>query len=163
MMRVILILLLVQFLARSSVQALTAAEKQQWVELHNNARSVVVPTASDMVALVWDDTIAIVAQAYANKCMYGHNPNLGTLKYGENIAAGTGSFVRNASMQMWNDDEKPSYTYSTNTCAPGKVCGHYTQVVWAKSVRFGCGETFCPILTNAGKDWTFHVCDFSPP
>ena len=25
-------------------------------------------------------------------------------------------------------EEKADYTYSTNACVPGRMCGHYTQV-----------------------------------
>jgi len=42
------------------------------------------------------------------------------------------------------DGEKSDYTFATRTCASGKVCGHYTQVVWAKSKYLGCGYAYCP-------------------
>lgn len=47
----------------------------------------------------WSDELATVAQNYANKCVYGHNPN----KYeeapsfervGENLYYNTGKFVK---------------------------------------------------------------------
>lgn len=42
----------------------------------------------------------------------------------------------------WHN-ERQWWTCSSNTCASGKVCGHYTQVVWRNSIRLGCGATTC--------------------
>ncbi|KAK4849585.1 hypothetical protein QYF36_026341 [Acer negundo] len=63
--------------------------------------------------VTWDDQVAAYAQNYANQ--------------------------RTQAVQMWVN-EKSDYDYNSNTCAPGKVCGHYTQVVWRNSVRIGCAK-----------------------
>ena len=34
--------------------------------------------------------------------------------------------------------ESSDYDYATNTCAPGQVCGHYTQMVWRSTSNIGC-------------------------
>ncbi|PKI53176.1 hypothetical protein CRG98_026437 [Punica granatum] len=39
----------------------------------------------------------------------------------------------------------------------GKVCGHYTQVVWRNSVRLGCAKIRC--ITGG----TFIGCNYDPP
>ena len=49
---------------------------------------------------------------------------------GENLyvtSAGQYEGVARDATQAWYD-EKEDYTYDSNTCAPGRVCGHYTQV-----------------------------------
>ncbi|KAG4114361.1 hypothetical protein ERO13_D12G041532v2 [Gossypium hirsutum] len=56
---------------------------------------------------------------------------------------------------MWVN-EKANYNYNSNRCAAGKVCGHYTQVVWRNSVHLGCAKVKC---NNGG---TFIVCNYSP-
>ena len=33
-----------------------------------------------------------------------------------------------------------SYDYDTNTCAEGKDCATYLQIVWKNSTKIGCGE-----------------------
>ncbi|KAF5731874.1 pathogenesis-related protein 1-like [Tripterygium wilfordii] len=51
--------------------------------------------------------------------------------------------------------EKANYDYESNSC--NGVCGHYTQVVWRKSVRLGCARVGCD---NGG---TFVICSYDPP
>jgi len=41
---------------------------------------------------------------------------------------------------------------------PGKVCGHYTQVVWSTTSRVGCARHECPALTYR----LTIVCDYGP-
>ncbi|KAG2238100.1 hypothetical protein Bca4012_080842 [Brassica carinata] len=45
-------------------------------------------------------------------------------------------------VNMWVN-EQADYYYSSNTCASGKQCGHYTQIVWKNSVRKECAKVRC--------------------
>jgi pathogenesis-related protein 1 len=60
--------------------------------------------------------------------------------------------------------ESKDYDHSHNRCAKGKVCGHYTQVVWRHTRRVGCAVASCtggsPFRAN---DWTLVVCNYDPP
>ncbi|BFG41277.1 hypothetical protein CerSpe_275510 [Prunus speciosa] len=76
--------------------------------------------------------------------------------YGENIAKSSRDLSATAAVNMLVSD-KSSYDYNSNSCAPGKVCGHYTQVVWRNSVRLGCAKARC----NNGT--TFIGCNYDPP
>ncbi|KAE8692991.1 Pathoproteinsis-related protein 1C [Hibiscus syriacus] len=58
---------------------------------------------------------------------------------------------------MENVNERADYDYNSNSCASGKVRGHYTQVVWRNSVRLGCAKVRC---NNGG---TFIGCNYAPP
>ncbi|PIA25038.1 hypothetical protein AQUCO_13300027v1 [Aquilegia coerulea] len=78
--------------------------------------------------------------------------------YGENLAwSASSTFTGIAAVNVWVAD-KQFYTYSTNTCATGKVCKHYTQVVWQNSVRLGCARVVCN--NNAG---VFIICSYDVP
>lgn len=49
------------------------------------------------------------------------------------------------------------YDYVSNTCAPGKDCGNYTQVVWRDTQLVGCAAASCPGMEQM---W---VCNYDPP
>jgi pathogenesis-related protein 1 len=108
---------------------------------------------------------AATAQAWADQCQLKHNPNLGTLKLGENIAAATPNSLTTAGVvQNWGS-EASFYDYGTNSCAPGKQCGHYTQIVWRNTTQVGYATKECGQNSPfAGfTRWQFWVCNYSPP
>lgn len=130
---------------------------------HNAVRKNVQPAAATPLRdLVWSTRLAGIAQKHADKCEFEHS---GTAGLGENLYA---SFGTNATPKMVVDDwasEAADYTYSSNSCASGKVCGHYTQVVWASTERVGCGATTCTKNSPFGNNqpWLLWVCNYDPP
>lgn len=126
---------------------------QDFLDAHNAARAQV-----SVGAMIWNATVAAYAQTYANQMAATCNLVHSNGPYGENLAWGSSStFTGTAAVNLWVA-EKQYYTYSTNTCAAGKVCGHYTQVVWQNSVRLGCARVTC---NNGGG--TFIICSYDPP
>lgn len=142
----------------------------RFVKAHNDIRKIY-----NVPPLVWDQGIADYAQAWANtlkskKCQLMHRPQP---KYGENLAMNwtsvsvpKGQFDKppEFGVQSWAK-ECTHYNPSSNTCAKGKVCGHFTQVVWRNSTKFGCG-----VVTCDGKENTYNkgrvelwVCNYDPP
>lgn len=132
------------------------------VAAHNAVRGQVgVP------ALVYSDTLAASAQAWADTRKTTRNCNMqhsssGTV--GENLywaSAWSSGAAQSVSAQAvvaaWAS-EKADYTHPTNTCAAGKVCGHYTQLVWKNTTAVGCGMALCDSPKN--QVW---VCQYSPP
>jgi uncharacterized protein YkwD len=105
--------------------------------------------------LTWSDRLADQAQAWANWLLarnkFDHNADS---PYGENLFdirgdSATAALVVNA----W-DSESRDYNYSSNTCR--KVCGHYTQIIWASTKQVGCG-----VARDAKREvW---VCNYDPP
>ncbi|GJR34171.1 pathogenesis-related protein 1-like protein [Tanacetum coccineum] len=110
---------------------------QDYINAHNAARREV-----GVGPMVWDERVASFAQNYANQrqadCQLVHSQNG---PYGENLALGT-ELTGASAVNLWVG-EKADYDYNSNTCAPEKVCGHYTQVVWRQSVRLGCARVQC--------------------
>ncbi|XVF68165.1 hypothetical protein PTKIN_Ptkin10aG0182400 [Pterospermum kingtungense] len=125
---------------------------QDYLNAHNTARAAV-----GVGAMTWDDNVAAYAQSYANQrsgdCNLVHSGG----PYGENLAWSSADLSGTDAVTMWVN-EKADYNYDTNSCAPGKVCGHYTQVVWRDSVRLGCAKVSC---NNGGG--TFIGCNYDPP
>jgi len=151
------------------------ADESAWLDPQNAAR-----TAVGEQPLVWNEAAAKTALAYAQKCTWAHNPNRnaeylangGDSKgVGENIAAGAPSQTIAKAVASWVN-EKSIYDYATNTCNPTPQmgeCGHYTQIVWAKTTSVGCAKVTC--TTNwpfgspvpAHPTWDYSVCDYAPP
>lgn len=125
---------------------------------HNEARASVNPAAkTPLPPLVWSPQIASVAQAWADRCDFSHSNG----NYGENLFAGGGQYTAQAVVDTWVS-EKKNFNYASNGCTG--VCGHYTQVVWAKSTQLGCGVATCTKNNPfGGGNWTIWVCNYDPP
>ncbi len=128
---------------------------------HNMARQNVVPSALPLIPdLTWDGDLATSAAAFAAQCTLGHS---GTPGVGENIfySSSTTLVSPDAVVNSWVS-EKQFYDVQTSTCARGKICGHYTQVVWADTTFVGCGAALCDPKINGdwGQKW---VCQYKAP
>ncbi|KAL6219095.1 hypothetical protein ACLB2K_012301 [Fragaria x ananassa] len=101
--------------------------------------------------------VAAYAQNYANSRIADCNLVHSGGPYGENLAKGSSSALTGtAAVNLWVA-EKPYYNYTSNSCTGGQQCLHYTQVVWANSIRLGCARVQC---TNT---WWFVTCNYDPP
>ncbi|BFZ19718.1 hypothetical protein BsWGS_22757 [Bradybaena similaris] len=149
------------------INGFNTEQKSDILEQHNHFRALT--KASNMLKLMWDPQLEHFAQSYAAQCKFEHNSdrqNVAGFQYvGENLYAGTGDFDPKAVVQQWYS-EINDYDYSSNTCTPGRGCGHYTQVVWAKTSAMGCGVTYCPRFNQARKigftEGFLVVCNYGP-
>ncbi|XP_026523495.1 GLIPR1-like protein 1 [Notechis scutatus] len=141
---------------------------KQYIDVHNKFRSQVHPSASNMLYMTFDLALARIARAWGNKCVWKHNPNQ---KYhpdhkfkptGENLWMGSASArpinIENP-IAAFNSEVK-YYTLSTHQCT--KVCGHYTQVVWATSYKVGCAAVYCRYMDGKEKNNNIVVCNYAP-
>ncbi|KAG0550654.1 hypothetical protein BDA96_01G357000 [Sorghum bicolor] len=142
-------------IAATTTAASAQNTPQDFVDLHNRARA-----ADGVGPVAWDATVAKYARDYAAKragdCKLVHSGG----PFGENIfwgSAGRRAWGAADAVKSWVD-EKKHYHLSSNSCDPGKVCGHYTQVVWRKSTRLGCARVVC--AANRG---VLVVCSYDPP
>lgn len=157
----------------NSAYALDTAQQTEMVAAHNKLRQTV-----DAPAIKWSANLATTAQAWADSlkinqnCKPAHSKAAGS---GENLfwasavtqtsTSSTGNKTSSSKSQVvtstratdaWGN-EVNDYTYSTNTCATGKPCGHYTQVVWKSTTEVGCANAVCADNTQI---W---VCNYTPP
>ncbi|KXJ10198.1 Cysteine-rich secretory protein LCCL domain-containing 2 [Exaiptasia diaphana] len=164
--------------------SLNSTQMQNMLDEHNKYRSMVQPQAANMEYQVWSDDLASLAQMWVNKCIWGHGyisfgseyPNDPTVatrdeQIGQNLAREYGKTdTPEARVEKWYG-ESQHYTYSKydspmspNQCKPGKMCGHYTQLVWALSQDIGCGMKWCKTMTGTSsppEGQTFVACDYA--
>ncbi|KAL6540820.1 hypothetical protein OROMI_024703 [Orobanche minor] len=131
-------------------------ESVQFLYGHNlvRARKMELP-------LTWDSQLANYADWWARQrqqdCQLVHSFPEGDFKLGENIYWGGGSaWTPTDAVGAWADEER-YYSYESNSCAEGQMCGHYTQIVWKTTLRIGCARVAC----ESGD--VFMTCNYYPP
>lgn len=128
---------------------------QEFLDAHNKIRS-----DKNIEPLTWSEDVANYAKNWANTladtCQFKHSDNS---PYGENLAMNWGSKQTPEQVVLRWASEEADYDYDSNTCAPGKVCGHYTQLVWRNTQKLGCAIAQC----NSQTIKQIWVCNYDPP
>ena len=156
--------------------ALSELDKYRLLFFHNKYRCETKSYAKNMPALRWDDRLEKVSYCPG----LSHNSNrteqfklLGGSGYvGENLywisLVGVPSLnrfvyaIKAFTAEVVNFDRITSCTKETICgCAPDRVCGHYTQVIWASTMFVGCGanRVDCPNRMPKGG---LIACNYSP-
>ncbi|KAF7301997.1 SCP domain-containing protein [Mycena indigotica] len=109
--------------------------------------------------LVWNDTLADRALAWANQCQLEHSGGnlLDGTPYGENLVAGTGNFpIEDAVKQFAQDRDLYDPSFPTYN--------HWTQVVWRDTRSLGCASAQCSGLFESKLGpASYYVCLYYPP
>jgi len=138
---------------------------------HNNLRATY-----SLPPMQWSEHLSSYATQWVNhlaatkNCAMVHRPNYGNSAfkqvYGENLfwaspeVFSDGEVIlqdidTNNVFQAWAEEEN-FYDYQTNSCLPGKDCGHFTQIVWHETQKVGCAMAICPDMSQI---W---ACNYSP-
>lgn len=162
--------------------------KEQLLEQHNQLRRKIAkglqadqPPAADMREIEWNEELAAIAQTWTNQCdcvfqrnevnPCFHEPTGGRDRSpvpgrgaGQNIAWGTLRSTKadwTGRAQGWYDEvyDFNSTQVDSFIGSTGRVIGHYTQYVWAKTFQVGCG-----VLISRMPSYSFHylVCNYFP-
>lgn len=120
--------------------------------------------------LSYSPELAASSQVWANKLQRSND-----CKMKHSAANGYGENLFWASAMNWSDgrkelqkvspkhvvdswgSEKADYNYAKNSCTAGKMCGHYTQVVWSGTQKVGCAMAVCE--DSQQQVW---VCQYQP-
>ncbi len=132
------------------------------VQTHNAARA-----AAGVEPLAWDDNLAADAQQWADYLATSNrfehsNGDRGSDPEGEgeNLFMGTeGAFSYQQMVKAWVDEKKyfvDGEMPNLSTTGDWDDVGHYTQIIWRSTRRFGCA------LANNGED-DYLVCRYSEP
>ena len=132
---------------------------EAWLKAHNDIRA-----KKGIRPLVWNKGLEKHARQWARHlakdgCKLYHSRGSG---WGENLAM-SGGYGRprtpfEVTANMWASEEQ-WYNYKNNSCAKGRVCGHYTQVVWKNSSDVGCWTAKGP----GTKSSYIYACNYDPP
>ncbi|XP_033214828.1 venom allergen 3-like isoform X2 [Belonocnema kinseyi] len=157
---------------------LTGQEKQAILSHHNELRRRVAagmetqgspgpqPPTKFMPDLAWDNELAIIAQTLADTCKFEHDKcrDVERFPVGQNIAS-IASTEPNFSpdltrlVQMWYDEVKLFNGQDVSEYSFNPAVGHYTQLVWAKSLYVGCGVVK---YSEGGLNKVYLVCNYGP-
>ncbi|KAM4705636.1 peptidase inhibitor 15 [Rhinophrynus dorsalis] len=143
------------------------------LEYHNQVRSKVFPPAANMEYMVWDETLAKSAEAWAAACIWDHGPTYLMRFLGQNLSVRTGRYQSIIQLvKPWYDEVKDyafPYPQDCNPRCPlrcyGPMCTHYTQMVWATTNRIGCAIHTCYNMNVWGAVWRraiYLVCNYAP-
>lgn len=144
---------------------LTDADIAEILRVHNQVRAAV-----GTPPLKWNCALANFAQNWADKDLWGHSSGtqreniIPGVYAGENLSSDANPNTPLAQMLQGWLDEKPNWDNGSKTCAPGTVCGHFTQMVWRTTKEVGCGVN--RKSSTMGDEWkgqaTYLVCNYSP-
>lgn len=137
-------------------------DKQAIVDAHNTLRRKVAkgletegapgpqPSAANMMELEWDDELASWAQLWVEQCIDGHDKDrviasgvdgyVGQNRYDSWSSAYDATRDYAKYVQAWFDEVKDWPASDTSAfVVTAATTGHYTQVVWGKTSKVGCG------------------------
>ncbi|XP_067654464.1 cysteine-rich venom protein Mr30-like [Haliotis asinina] len=141
---------------------LTPQQKQDIVDRHNYQRAN-ISGAANMLKIVWDEEIAVVAAKWARQCVNGHEstplkrsiPRLPGISIGQNVGSGWPSFL-SLITDGWSA-EAAWFRYGVGSIN-GSDVRHYTQIINEHVSRIGCGQAIC---TLQGVQIPFYVCNYA--
>ncbi len=147
------------------VYALSMQERIEILTAHNQIRDKLhLPRLkwSNELADIAKDWVYTLQENYECQMIHSRIPDLGeNLYWASPIMYSTGrkemQTVRPFDVVGAWGKERKYYRYDINRCAYGKVCGHYTQLIWRDTTKVGCAKMICP---DRSQVWS---CNYNPP
>jgi hypothetical protein len=167
---------------RKKRSELTPQDIQAILKAHNDLRA-----RYGVAPLQWSEQLASHAKQWADTCYWGHwkaqrtKNALGAdyfpppQQMGENLSVwrdpGSTLLGGQYGTKLWLDEEK-DFDCNTGQCIPGRMCGHWTQMIWDDTKRVGCALRTCedgmderswPSQTIGVPGVQYLVCLYDPP
>ncbi|KAJ1293743.1 hypothetical protein BS78_01G092300 [Paspalum vaginatum] len=129
------------------------ATADEYLAPHNQARAAV-----GVAPLRWSAELASAAaktvaqQQRQGGCAFA---DMGGSPYGANQGWASYRARPGEVVASWVEQGR-YYSHANNTCAAGRQCGTYTQVVWRRTAEVGCAQATC------GTGATLTLCLYNP-
>merc|ERR1719245_2448515 len=161
-------------------RGITEQEKQEILDIQNKLRSKIAtgkerrgkpgpqPGASNMKIMVWDEELSRIAQRHADQCKFAHDCS--DCRKTSRFGVGQNLYIYKQTLKAPPNDWTKAVTdwydevalFNNKDVEPFKFSsptGHFTQVVWAKTDKVGCGVT-----TYKDGQWfaTLYTCNYGP-
>ncbi|XP_076465099.1 cysteine-rich venom protein Mr30-like [Babylonia areolata] len=143
----------------ATMKVLNQTMKNYILDLHNQYRANVTPSATNMQKLVWDEKLERTAKKWVMQCNDNHDLNKAEPEWinigiGQNLGIGHKSWAK-ALMRFYTEPSRNNYTYGDDY---KKGIGHYFQMVSYEATRIGCAQAKCP-----HKAWKkIRICNYAP-
>ncbi|CAG2248310.1 CRISP [Mytilus edulis] len=135
-------------------------DKNVVLAVHNKYREKAAKkyNAKNILKMIWDDEVAMVAQKWAENCFGVHDKNYqrlipGRFPIGQNIASSKENITWETVVQLFYNESKDFHFGGKNNIL--KKVGHFTQLTWFDSYILGCGYAIC-------NGYHFYVCNYAP-
>ncbi|XP_021247703.1 serotriflin-like [Numida meleagris] len=136
--------------------------KQLILQEHNEIRRSVVPTARNMLKMVWNEKAAKNALKWANTCEMQVSPVqhrvIDGITCGENILLSSQPKTWAEAIKVWHN-QASDFKYGFGSTTKGANVKSYAQLVWYNSYQVGCAVAHCP----KNQYNYFYVCHYCPP
>ena len=130
---------------------LTEETKTQLLTVHNDYRQ-----AQGAPDLVWSDDLAETAQEWADEIAKRDQLVHSNFEFGENIFVASYTPSAKEVVDLWAAEQQ-YYNGEAINRQNYTLVGHYTQIIWAKTVSVGCAKA----VSKSGNE--YWVCEYDPP
>lgn len=160
-----LVFIIIFIFSNIQVYALSMQERTEILSAHNKLRDKLhLPRLewSNELADIAKDWVYALQENYECRMVHSRMPDLGeNLYWGSSVRYPYGRReIQNVRpfdvINAWAE-ERHYYNHNRNRCAYGKVCGHYTQLIWRDTTKVGCANIICP---DKSQVWS---CNYNPP
>lgn len=147
-----------------ALAAASCADQPGVLAVHNQARAAV-----GVAPIRWSNTLSNDAQSWASHLVAIHQLQHSLLQsrpgVGENLARSAlteSDPVGKSDSELvrgWVAEKQyfiPHQVYQ-NACKPGKICNHYTQVIWRNTTAVGCAWAL-----DLNQKQKYFVCRYQP-
>ncbi|XP_042635030.1 cysteine-rich venom protein-like [Catharus ustulatus] len=131
------------------------------LELHNQIRRAVIPTASNMLKMEWSEKAAKSAKKWASQCGMRISPKdkrvINGVTCGENVLLSSYPRTWADTIKVWYS-QSSNFKYGYGPISKNINVQSYTQLIWYNSYKVGCAVSYCP----TGSYNYFYVCQYCP-